>query len=631
MDLKKTGTPRSTPTRPLVALTTALLLAACAGDDTSSTSESGSTSDASTTTASTGLATTTTATTTTGATDGETSGTESTTGDTESTTGDTESTTGATESTTGGTDTDTDTDTTGELAPDYELLKEGLDDPYLHEYVGDGDGGVGHVTYFTIDTMGDEFMALPAEEQAKVTKIQATRLASVALPPTVEHPGVEVVGTLKVVDGDDERVQELTIKVPANWNGSLLVVGAPGTRDEFSSEAVVAPWALARGYAYVSGNKGMTNGGVDGNATMLGQGHPTQHWGMMMIDLGLWASERLAAAMHVEVDRVYAVGLSNGGYQVRRALELDHLRVEDGEARIFAGGLDWAGAYWPDKGVLDADKDDAVTPAEFAAANHLVSTNERAALTIGWAYDGNTLNTAAAYNEDPPFMNAHPAMTAAGFDAASAPIWGAYNSTFDYLKDLGLTQFKGVGYYNFTGYVFRAELLGHDAAESLAYSCYSDGSDNPPPFYAWLEQAVDGGWTDESVEWALRNANTGLFSAPLISIFGERDGLIGLGANGQAYADAVEAAGDPTLHRLYVVENGGHVDLHSDGFLDFDFNGTIGDENGGDTYVIMQPYAERALDYLVAWVEEDVVAPVSKSIASDPTDDVLDAGLLSWD
>jgi hypothetical protein len=364
---------------------------------------------------------------------------------------------------------------------------------------------------------------------------------------------------------------------------------------------------------------------------MLSQTHPTQHWGMMMIDLGMWARERLAAAMHVDVDRVYAVGLSNGGYQVRRALELDHLRVEEGEARIFDGGLDWAGAYWPDKAVLDADKDDTVTPAEFAAANHLVSTNERAALTIGWAYAADTLNTPAAYAEVPPFTDAHPAMTAAGFDAASAPIWGAYNSTFDYLKDLGLTQFKGVGYYNFTGYVFRAELLGHDANESLAYSCYSDGSDNPPPFYAWLGNAVDGGWTAESVEWALRNANTGLFSAPLISVFGERDGLIGLGANGQAYADAVEAAGDPTLHRLYVVENGGHVDLHSDGLLDFDFNGTIGDENAGDTYVIMQPYAERALDYLVAWVEDDVAAPASKSVTSDPTDDVLDAEMLGWD
>lgn len=634
MDPKNTARTRTAPRRPtpFAALTAALLLSACAGDDGDASGESTSTTGDEATTGPIGTTTWTTG--ASAATDPTTDATEPTTGATDPTTGATDPTTG-TDSDTTGTDSDTtddtDTDTTGVLPPDFDALMEGLEEPYLHTYVGDGDGGLGHVTYFSLDPMGDDFMMLSPEEQAKVTKIQATKLASTKLPPTVEHAGVEVIGTLTVVDGDDERVQELTIKVPESWNGSLVVAGAPGTRDEFSSEALLVPWLLDRGFAYVSGNKGMTNGGADGNATMLSKTHPTAHWGMMMIDLGQWATERLGAAMHVDVDRVYVVGLSNGGYQVRRALEIDHLRVEDGEERLFDGGLDWAGAYWPDKPTLDADEDGTVTAAEFAAADHLISTNERAALTIGWAHAPGTLNTALAYNEDPPFAEAHPAMIAAGFDAASAPIWGAYNSTFDYLKGLGLLQFKGVGYYNFTAYVFRAELLGHSADESLPYTCYSDGGDTPPPFYEWLDNAEDGGWTEESVEWALRNANTGLFSAPLVSIFGERDGLIGLGANGQAYRDAVEANGDPGLHRLYVVENGGHVDLHSDGLLDFDFNGTVGDENAADTFVPVQPYSERAFDYLVAWVEDGTDAPASTTIPSDPTDDVLDAAQLSFE
>ena len=522
-------------------------------------------------------------------------------------------------------------ETTGDVPLELDALLEGLEEPYLAVYEGEGDGGLGHVNYFGLDPESPEFAALDPAEQAKVVKIQATSLHSALLQPTAEHPGAEVTGTLEVSDDDGLRRQELVLKLPEDWNGKLVVAGAPGTRSEFSNEAVLTPWLLARGYAYVAGNKGMTNAGADGNTTMLGQGHPTAHWGAMMIDMGLWARARLEAATQETVTEVYAVGLSNGGYQVRRALELDHLRVEQGEDRLFTGGLDWAGAYWPDARALDLDDDQEVSVDEFAAANHLVSTNERAALTMGWLHDPDTLNTSDTYYEDPPFGDAHAAMIAAGFAPASALIWGAYNSTFDYLKDYGLSEFKGVGYYNITGYVFRAELLGHSLEQSLAYTCYSDGGDSPPPFYPWLEQAESGGWTPESVEWALRNANTGEFSAPLISVHGDRDGLLGLDANAVAYADAVESFGDASLHRLYVIEHGGHIDLHSDGLLDFDANGMIGDEGAADSFTIIQPYAERAFDYLVDWAEQDAPAPPSATVPTDPANDILEAAQLSFD
>lgn len=619
------------PLRGLLSLT--LLLGACAGDDgeatgASATSEGSdgdttmiATTSATITATASATATTTTTTATSDATTGET--TDATTG------------VGETEGTTEGTtteDTTTDGTTTGEpIEPDYELLLVGLESAHLHAYEGSGDGGLAHVTYFSMDPMGPEFMALPAVEQAKVKKIQASPLHSDLWGPSEEVAGVEVTGTLTIDDGGELRTQELVLKVPYAWNGALVVAGAPGTRSEFSNEAVFVPWLLKRGYAYVSGNKGMTNGGADGNATMLNQKHPTAQWGSMMIDLARWGQARLEAAMMTPVDRVYAVGLSNGGYQVRRALEIDHQRVQEGEPRIFRGGLDWAGGYWPDARALDADKDQKVSVQEFAAANHLVATNERAALAIGWAYAPGSLNTPAEYAGDPPYASAHAAMLAAGFSAESAAIWGAYNSTFDYLKGLGLTQFKGVGYYNVTAYVFRAELLGDDAAAAAAYSCYSDGGDQPPPFYPYLEGAIDGGWTAESVTWALKNGNTGEFSAPLVSVHGERDGLLGLGANAHAYQGAIAAHGDPALHRLYVIENGGHVDQHSDGGLDFDFDGMFGEEAAADHFTPVQPYAERAFDYLVAWAEDDVPAPASATIASDPKNDVTDASLLSFE
>jgi hypothetical protein len=220
-------------------------------------------------------------------------------------------------------------------------------------------------------------------------------------------------------------------------------------------------------------------------------------------------------------------------------------------------------------------------------------------------------------------------MTGRGFSAASAPIWGAYNTAFDAIKAV-VPAFKGTGYYNIVSYYYRADLLGHDLAESQAYSPFA-GAVDPPPFYTWPGRNVDGGFTQESVTWALKAANTAEFSSPMISIHGDRDGLLGLASCAEAYRSAVEAHGSPDLHRLYVLENGGHVDLHSDGAaLDFDFNGMAGDEGVADVFTIMQPYAERAFDYLVAWAEKGAAPPESKNLKTDPKNDVLDASMISF-
>jgi hypothetical protein len=497
------------------------------------------------------------------------------------------------------------------------------------DYAGNGDGGLEHSTYWAIKKATPEFDALAPEEQAKLTKMQASILHALELVPKGQTAGTEVTGTMVAGMGADERRQEVVFKVPANWNGKLAVVGTPGTRNEFANEGTIGPWLLKRGYAYISGNKGMTNGGVDGNATLLNKLHPTRHWGEMMLDMATWASERLAAVTCQAPTHVYAVGLSNGGYQVRRALEIDHVRVNGGGTRVFAGGLDWSGAYWPDARVLDADANGTVSPAEYAAANHLVSTNEKAALTMKWAYDPMTLSTPANYQQMPKYTSAQAAMVAAGFAPESAPIWSAYNTAFDALK-AQLPQFKGIGYYNFTAFYFRAELLGHDVTAASVYSCFPPNAMDPPPFYAWLAQAQDGGWTAESVTHALENANSAEFSAPLISVHGDADGLLGLGANATAYQAAVQKYGQMDKYRLFVIANGGHVDLHSDGLLDFDFDGMPANEGAAALFTFVQPYAERGFDYLVEWAENQTAPPASKKVATDPTKDALDAAMITF-
>jgi hypothetical protein len=514
----------------------------------------------------------------------------------------------------------------GQSAWNLDALLEGLEMPNRHDYKGGGDGGLTHTTYWALDQNSPEFMNLPAEEQDKVKKIQAGALplASTLIKPGAEVPGTEVIGML--VQGNmGDRTQQIVLKLPTAWNGKLIVAGTPGTRHELANDVVLASWLVAEGYAFVCGDKGMPKDTL----SLFESAHKTQHWGEMMIDLALWAQERLEAATGQAVKQVYAAGLSNGGYQVRRALEIDHVRVGAKQVRIFAGGLEWAGVYWPGQGVLDTDKDGAVTPAEFAAGDHVISSTEQAALAMRWAYDPATLTTPADYQQMPPYSAAHAMMADAGYTPESAILWGAYNTLFDALKAAN-PIYQGVGYWNLTAYIYRADLFGHAAADSAPYSPYVSQPNQEPPFYAWVQAAVDGGYTQESVDWALKNANTGVFSAPLISVHGDRDALVGLLANGYGYKTTVEMDGDPTLHRLYVIQGGPHVDRHADGALDYDFNGQAGDEGAADKLTPMQGYVQRGFAYLTEWVEAGKAPPPSAVVPTDTVNDVLDPAKITF-
>ena len=63
----------------------------------------------------------------------------------------------------------------------------------------------------------------------------------------------------------------------------------------------------------------------------------------------------------------------------------------------------------------------------------------------------------------------------------------------------------------------------------------------------------------------MKNANTGEFSVPMLSLQGQADGLVPLHSQGLEYKDAVELYGNPDLHRFYIIAHAGHVDSHADG------------------------------------------------------------------
>ena len=75
-------------------------------------------------------------------------------------------------------------------------------------------------------------------------------------PITGPVPGIQVNARIA---GDPQGQARVLIRLPNNWNGRLVVAGAPGTRSEFSGDFAWSDYVVQKGYAYVSQNKGTLN------------------------------------------------------------------------------------------------------------------------------------------------------------------------------------------------------------------------------------------------------------------------------------------------------------------------------------------------------------------------------------
>ena len=511
-------------------------------------------------------------------------------------------------------------------------------DANVKYYDGSAGIGINHIAYWTMSA--EEVVALAPEEQAKVAKIRANGISSSLYPPEEYDviPGWEVTGTLVGGKKKNPRVQTISLVIPDDWNGKLIVLGTPGTRSEYGEASLMSPWLLDRGYATIEGDKGMPNG----NADLLNGNHVTQFFGVMMLDLAEAAQKTIKKATGMKPLKTYAAGMSNGGIQTRLALELDHAKVNKGKGkrlgkkkhRLFDGGLAWSGSYYPRKEILDTDGNGKVTVEEYVehADITLFGSINKSTMLMGWAHGEDSITNPENFNAEPPFPTVYDGMIANGLHPDSARIWGAYNSNFDFYKYYpGYSIFAGIGYFNFSAAYYLAEARGDDATEANAYTAYnlSGDPDNPiePPLYAFLEDNADTlGFTKEAVKYFLKIANSAEFSVPLIEIHGTKDSLVPTNGQGMAYQEAVEEFGNPELHRLYLIENGMHVEYQVDfGRVDFDFDGNPEDlAVEGEvvkTLTPMQGYAMLAMDKLEDWVENGIVPVESQTVLTDPVND----------
>ncbi|HEX3340839.1 MAG TPA: 3-hydroxybutyrate oligomer hydrolase family protein [Pseudolabrys sp.] len=385
-------------------------------------------------------------------------------------------------------------------------------------------------------------------------------------PITKAVPGLQLNARIA---SDPQSQARFLLRLPNNWNGRLVVAGASGTRSEFNGDFAWSDYVVQKGYAYASQNKGVLNLFVTTAADPLGcrlnpttpffvhfydndPGQPFTRWAEYMVKAAELARTGVKAGYGRWPAFTYAVGTSNGGYQVRRAVEL--------APKLFDGGVDWEGTF------VDEHAPNILTDLPPAILNFpdYMNSGFSAASTA-------SLNIqAAGYPPDIVFNG--------------ASLWSRYNAQFwevtqcQWQKRLDPsydTYVSGTGTYNYVN-----RLSVSDVGAQLAAF-----------------------------------ATTGDIQRPLITVAGTMDSLLPINHHARAYARNVAAIAAlnkgnqgngggnlPPAYRLYEVQNGNHIETYQDTAPAF------------PQLELIEPHAQRAFDLLVGQVEGGAPLPPDQCI-----------------
>jgi hypothetical protein len=290
-------------------------------------------------------------------------------------------------------------------------------------------------------------------------------------------------------------------------------------------------------------------------------GQAFTRWTEFMIRAGEIARDGVKAAYGPPPRYTYAVGTSNGGYQVRRAIE---------EApRVFDGGVDWEGTF------VDPDARNLLTDLPPAVLNF-------AALPPDYATSGFSANLTAAKN-----------IMAAGYPPDIQSDKGATPTT--------LWTNNNAQFWEVTQCQWQKRL-------DPTYDTYGPSPLTAPATgtYNYVNRLSFSNVGTEVA--AIRN--TGRITRPLITVQGTMDSLLPIDHHGRAYARKVEAARSDkgndqderqAAYRLYEVQNGNHIENYKQlNFSKLEF---------------IQPHAQKSFDLLVDHVERGASLPPSQCIA----------------
>ena len=384
-------------------------------------------------------------------------------------------------------------------------------------------------------------------------------------PPVAKAvPGLQIQARIA---SDPTGQARFLLRLPTDWNGRLVVAGASGTRSEFNGDFAWSDYVLQKGYAYASQNKGVLNLTLSTAADPLacrlnpssatfvefyddGPNQQFGRWREFMVRAAQLARAGASARYGRAPRFTYAVGTSNGGYQVRRAVET--------APELFDGGVDWEGTF------VDAHAPNLLTDLPAAVLNFPdyvaagLDANSTAAKNI----------RAAGY---PPDIVANP----------TTSLWSNYSAQF----------------WEVTQCQWQKRL-------DPAYDTYGAG----PGDYHYVARlsASDVGAQMDSF------ATTGHIQRPLITVAGTMDGLLPIDHHARAYARKVAAAQDASTdrdaghdrdrgvpYRLYEIQNGNHIETFQDTFQQL---------------ALIEPHAQAAFDLLVAHVEAGAPLPPNQCV-----------------
>ena len=297
---------------------------------------------------------------------------------------------------------------------------------------------------------------------------------------------------------------QFVIRLPDDWNGKLVITGAPGTRAQYANDFLISDFVLDRGYAFASTDKG--NSGATFYEDGDQPGDAVAEWHRRVTQLTR-ASQAVARQRYGRAaKRTYMTGISNGGYLTRYALE--------NHPGLYDGGVDWEGTLFrPDNNLL------TYLPATLRNYPSYAATgDEQAAARI----------------------------VAAGFAAGSKFLWRDHYST----------------YWDLTQRLYREEFdPGYDGALEGGVPFCQAGTGVPG-----CDADYRYGERPDSVRKAIgRVSNSGAIGRKLITLHGTLDTLLPIRLDSDRYAKLVRRNGEAP-HRYYKIGKGSHVDGYYDDF-----------------------------------------------------------------
>lgn len=382
-------------------------------------------------------------------------------------------------------------------------------------------------------------------------------------------PGVQLTGALA---GDPAT--RFVIRLPATGFTGRLIVGVPAaTRSEYTGDYAISDLVVQRGDAYIMSNKGAYNlrltpasdplgcalapPNTPGSTTFVRSyigDHPDgiSRWFDRVIATTDLARDAVAAAYGTRPARTYLFGTSAGAWVIRHILAFS--------PRGFDGGVDWEGLFvTPSQPTFMREYPQAVAGfLDYRASGYRAdSAGARAIRALGFAPD--------LFAQPPTPQN--PASPALGsyWETSASSLWNV----------LGCLLIRAV-----------------DPAYAGAIPDYD--------FDARRSASLARNW---QLSLALARISTpGFIQRPLISVSGTIEQLAPIDNHARAFHREVVQHGRSHLHRLYEVQNGGHLDRWRDAGFNF------------TQLEYVMPHAQRALELLEQWVERGVAPPPGQCI-----------------